>query len=85
MGKSCSFAAFSIHPKTLYTYSVMIGFSTIVSLQTTYMCRLNWKGYGKVSLILSKAIHTNVSKAVESFPPLNPIIHGLGDGSAYVY
>ena len=40
IGNSCSFAALRIVSNTTVTYSSMTGFSTIVSLHTTYTWRI---------------------------------------------
>ena len=64
-------AASFIFFKTPYTYACITGFSTSVSLQTT--CTSLFRSSKGTSEIASQ---TSCKRAVESFPPLNPIIQG---------
>ena len=84
IGKSSSLAFRSICSRTWSTYNAIIGFSTIVSLHTTYIGLRSWNGPGSSFNFLS-AIHTSINSTVESFPPLKPIIQGRADSSAYAY
>ena len=82
IGIICSRAASPIFRSTVETYSSMTGFSTIVSLQTTYT-RLR-KGFLS-SLNSCIAIQVSIRRTVESLPPEKPIIHGRQLMSASMY